>query len=197
MIRSGKYFDVSAFRFSGVFSTMDFVNKNPAFSDDLRRWLSMLNELNPERDRSTDLAKHFRALGNELFDEPDEPYDIAADYYTKAIYSAPKGSEELALAHANRAACCYHDCEMALKMNYPMNKRGKLLLLKFYLAENVHQREVTLREIEDLVEQKLVSDEQMKLPKLRELLKDMQNGAAESTVQRPMEDTFESKQMIE
>ncbi|KAJ6646168.1 SET and MYND domain-containing protein 4, partial [Pseudolycoriella hygida] len=94
MIRSGKYFDISAFRFSEVFSTMDFVNKNPALSDDLRRWLSMLNELNQQRDRCTDLAKHL-------------------------------------------------------------------------------------------------------LPKLRELLKDMQNGAAESTVQKPMEDTFESKQMIE
>lgn len=69
----------------------------------MRRWISKLNE---KRTRSTDLTNRLRQGGNQYFAEVVEPFDVAADYYTKAIFSAPKDSVELALAHANRAACC-------------------------------------------------------------------------------------------
>lgn len=52
-----------------------------------------------------ELTNKFRSKGNEVFNEITGQNDLAADYYTKAIYSAPKNSVELALAHSNRAAC--------------------------------------------------------------------------------------------
>lgn len=69
---------------------------------DISKWLSKLNQ---PRERTLQLTKDFRTKGNEYFDEITGQNDLAADYYTKAIFSAPKDSVELALAHANRAAC--------------------------------------------------------------------------------------------
>lgn len=68
-----------------------------------RQWLSKLNQT---RKRTVELSRDYREKGNKHFDEPTGQNDLAADYYTHAIFSAPKNSVELALAHANRAACC-------------------------------------------------------------------------------------------
>lgn len=161
--------------------------------------------MNERRTRSTDLTNRLRQGGNQYFAEVVEPFDVAADYYTKAIFSAPKDSVELALAHANRAACClrmlefmevmpfvcsvfcfgvqniksfmkqntfqegYHDCELALKFNYPIKKRDKLLERKFYLGDNVDQRQTALREMEELVEKKIFTEDQMKCMSIFEL----------------------------
>lgn len=73
-----------------------------SFSSRLRQWLSKLKE---KRSRSSALSNLYRQEGNQFYREVLEPRDLAADYYTKAIYAAPKNSIELALAHANRAAC--------------------------------------------------------------------------------------------
>lgn len=43
-----------------------------------------------------------------------------------------------------------------------MEKRNKLLERKFYLGENVEQRQTALREMEELVEKKIFTEEQMK-----------------------------------
>lgn len=51
---------------------------------------------------------------------------------------------------------------MALKFNYPMKKRNKLLERKFYLGENVDERQAALQEMEDLVEKKIFTETQMK-----------------------------------
>lgn len=56
----------------------------------------------------------------------------------------------------------YHDCELALKLNYPMKKRDKLLERKFYLGENVHERQTALREMEELVEKKIFTEQEIK-----------------------------------
>lgn len=68
----------------------------------MQQWLSKLNE---KRGRSSALSNLYRKEGNRFFHEFPEQHDLATDYYTKAIYSAPKDSIELALSHANRAAC--------------------------------------------------------------------------------------------
>lgn len=86
---------------------MDFFFK---FSSRLRQWLSKLKE---KRSRSSALSNLYRQEGNQFYREVLEPRDLAADYYTKAIYAAPKNSIELALAHANRAACS----------QYPINSK--------------------------------------------------------------------------
>lgn len=68
----------------------------------LRQWIVRLNE---KRTRSADYTTRLRNGGNQFYAESTKPYDVAADYYTLAIFSAPKDSVELALAHANRAQC--------------------------------------------------------------------------------------------
>lgn len=72
------------------------------FRDELNCWLSTLSE---KRSRSVVLSKGFRDKGNEFFRDATKPFDLAADYYTNAIFSAPEDSVELAYGHANRAAC--------------------------------------------------------------------------------------------
>lgn len=86
---------------------------------------------------------------------------------------------------------------MALKLNYPIGKRDKLLERKFYLGDNVDERQTALKEMEELVEQKIFTEIQMKLPKLRKLLDDMRNSADKSIESKPLDDMFENKQTVE
>lgn len=79
---------------------MYYLQKN---SIRLNRWLTKLKE---KRSRSSALSNLYRSEGNEFFMSCGS--DLAADYYTKAIFAATKDSIELALAHANRAACFLH-----------------------------------------------------------------------------------------
>lgn len=73
-----------------------------AISETVSRWLSELNE---NREQSKNISDEYRRQGNENYVDGANQNDLAADYYTKAIFSAPKPSIELAFAHANRAAC--------------------------------------------------------------------------------------------
>lgn len=70
-------------------------------SQSLCTWLSKLNE---PRERSASLSSHYRNIGNDYHNNNAGPDNLAADYFTKAIFSAPRDSLELAYAHANRAA---------------------------------------------------------------------------------------------
>lgn len=62
-----------------------------------------MNALDEPRERSPALSTEYRNSGNDWFKRPD-PDNVAACFYTKAIYSARNNSLELAYAHANRAA---------------------------------------------------------------------------------------------
>lgn len=88
------------FKFFSSFKIFFFYTK--FHSDNIRKWLVKLNE---PHERTVELTNEFRRKGNEYFEEMTGDNDLATDYYTKAIFSAPKDSVELALAHANRAAC--------------------------------------------------------------------------------------------
>lgn len=70
----------------------------------LSSWLSKLCE---PRERSASLSAYYRNIGNDYHNNNADPDNLAADYFTKAIFSAPCNSIELAYAHANRAASLY------------------------------------------------------------------------------------------
>lgn len=72
-----------------------------SYSEALTSWLTRLNE---PRERSASLSAHYRNIGNDYHNNNADPDNLAADYFTRAIYSAPRDSVELAYAHANRAA---------------------------------------------------------------------------------------------
>lgn len=71
------------------------------------------------------ISQQYRNIGNERHSDNEWTDDIAADYYTQAIFSAPKNSVEAALAHANRAASF---CRMAsfheVQIHYTHNNYG-------------------------------------------------------------------------
>lgn len=56
----------------------------------------------------------------------------------------------------------YDDCVLALKFNYPLKKRDKLLERKFSLANTISKKTETLREMEDLVERKIYTEVELK-----------------------------------
>lgn len=60
------------------------------------------NEMHPGR---SDLAKKYIDEGNAIYNETDEPHDLAADFYTKAIFSAPESSDEFRIALEKRSSC--------------------------------------------------------------------------------------------
>ena len=111
------------------------------------------------------MATTYRNVGNEYYTDHYETEDAAAaEFYTKAIYSSPKDSVEIALAHANRAAAFmrtdfleegYHDCQMAIKFNYPNDKLLKLLHRKVFFAIVNRNRDhviESIRELEELLQ---------------------------------------------
>lgn len=73
-------------------------------SKSLSSWLTKLNE---PRERSAELSTHYRNVGNNYHSKNADPDNLATDYFTKAIFSAPNNSIELAYAHSNRAASLY------------------------------------------------------------------------------------------
>lgn len=130
LINSGKHFDVNTCRITDEMSAINLCQKSKlrcaktvfvispivrrsfwpfplilnciSRSNCINKWLKKLNQ---PRQRSSKLADFYRKEGiihciGECTDN-----DLAADYHTKAIYSAPKDSAELALAHLNRAKC--------------------------------------------------------------------------------------------
>lgn len=79
------------------------------------------------------LAKQHREEGKKLFAK--KTYVEAMQEFNRCLMFAPHGSEEAALAYANRSACFFHlnmfqeclvDIEQAKKSNYPTNLIDKL-----------------------------------------------------------------------
>lgn len=77
--------------------------KNPIFffRGFLQQWIDLLET---SENRAVEITNVYRAKGNEMYKNVYARGVEAIDYYTKAIFSAPKYSKELGLAHANRAA---------------------------------------------------------------------------------------------
>lgn len=73
-------------------------------------WLSTSNE---PRERTASLSTHYRNIGNDYHNNNADPDNLAANYFTKAIFNAPSKSIELAYAHANRAAALCRKLEFA------------------------------------------------------------------------------------
>lgn len=64
-------------------------------------WISVLKESN---DVSLKNSNDYRVVGNELYKNVNQNGMKCVDFYTRAIFTAPMGSVELGMAHANRAA---------------------------------------------------------------------------------------------
>lgn len=89
--------------------------------------------INLDSTKSSTEASHYRVNGNKAFSRKQ---DIEAlKLYTASIAYAPTGSEELALAYANRSAVCFKlgkfdscvaDIDRALVENYPEALKPKL-----------------------------------------------------------------------
>lgn len=88
----------------------------------------------PESSKCPDDSTEMRMMGNDEFKQKN--YAEAFDYFTQSILKAPAGSEELALAYANRSAVtkeekkydnCLKDIDLALSHGYPAKLKHKIL----------------------------------------------------------------------
>lgn len=131
------YLKVSDFQYHSELSTIGFLDRSPmvrwVFVFNLKgidllneptpflgsllvnsgmqaHWLSTSNE---PRERTASRSTHYRNIGNDYHNNNADPDNLAANYFTKAVFSAPSKSIELAYAHANRAAALCRKSEFA------------------------------------------------------------------------------------
>lgn len=64
-------------------------------------WISLLSE---ENNVSLKTSNEFRSIGNELYKNVNQNGMKCVNFYTRAIFTSPVGSEELGMGFANRAA---------------------------------------------------------------------------------------------
>ncbi|XP_037049324.1 SET and MYND domain-containing protein 4-like [Bradysia coprophila] len=135
-----KHFDVAACNFTNEVSVIELC-QDPTLLEYMDKWLSKLNQ---KRQRTSKVANEYIAQGDKAASN-EMQYDLAADYYTKAIFSAPKNSAELAIAHASRAGCLvtserfyeegYSDCKAAMLLyRFPLERLSLLFANKLHLA---------------------------------------------------------------
>lgn len=83
--------------------------------------------------KSASKATKYRLKGNDMFAE--KKWVNATEFYNKSMCFAEYGSEQMALAYANRSSCffnmkmytkCLIDIENAKQNKYPPEKMGKL-----------------------------------------------------------------------
>jgi hypothetical protein len=78
---------------------------NICFREKLLEWIKY-TQSNTEWMKSASMASKFRVQGNEKFKKCDDAGSLA--FYTKSVVNAPRDSEELSLALANRSAALFH-----------------------------------------------------------------------------------------
>lgn len=78
---------------------------NICFRDKLLNWI-IFTQSNAKWVKSASRASKFRREGNEKFKKCDNAGSLAL--YTQSVVNAPRDSEELSLALANRSAALFH-----------------------------------------------------------------------------------------
>ncbi|XP_033229555.1 SET and MYND domain-containing protein 4-like [Belonocnema kinseyi] len=130
---------------------------------DVRRLMSLwLNEQHKSKEgKSLEKTKQLRELGNKEFQVKN--YTASIHLYTKSLQYAPMGSEELAIAVANRSASlfylekyedCIKDIDLAVMWEYPENLRYKLHLRAaqcFWKLRKRKSMEESLMRVEDII----------------------------------------------
>ncbi|PSN40378.1 hypothetical protein C0J52_11855 [Blattella germanica] len=134
-------------------------------------------------EKSASRASSFRTQGNDKFRARNNEASLAL--YTKSVIHAPTGSDELALALANRSADCLRDIDLAFNNGYPESlhyklflRRGQCLLkLGQYQAavETLQQASNSLMISEDGKKSMLKHDVELALSEATELLNEKTN----------------------
>lgn len=117
---------------------------------------SWIRSLESEDNRTSENAETFRESGNG--ECMSNNFSEANKLYTKSIYAAP--SHDLrALAHANRAQAlmglgyykeALEDCQMAILLGYPEDKRAKIYLREGTCAVKTNDRKKLISTIANL-----------------------------------------------
>ncbi|XP_037046205.1 SET and MYND domain-containing protein 4 [Bradysia coprophila] len=121
-------------------------------------WILSLSERN---NVSLKTSNEFRSIGNQLYKDIRGNGMKCVNFYTKAIFTAPKGSSELGMAYANRAAALmnlgYHkeahsDCMTARLTNYPQSKLIKVLWRQASCSIELKDLNQLIRDIKEMNE---------------------------------------------
>jgi hypothetical protein len=78
---------------------------NICFRETLLEWIRF-TQSNTKWMKSATMASNFRVQGNEKFRKCDDAGSLV--FYTQSVVNAPRDSEELSLALANRSAALFH-----------------------------------------------------------------------------------------
>lgn len=127
--------------------------------------------------KNADSADALKLVGNDLFKEGQ--YFLAIKFYSVAMVICPVGVN-LAVLHANRSAAAarigqfenaLEDIDLAMKMQYPREKQGKLLLRKADCLLKLGRSAELAEFLVACMAEPLVfsADEQIRLEKLKSL----------------------------
>lgn len=116
-------------------------------------WIRSLEDTN---NRTRENAEIFRESGNQNCTSNN--FSQANKFYTKSIFASPS-NDLRALAHANRAQSlmglgyfkeALDDCQMAILMGYPEDKRAKIYLREGTCAVKINDRKKLTKTIANL-----------------------------------------------
>ncbi|XP_052864294.1 SET and MYND domain-containing protein 4-like [Anopheles cruzii] len=154
----------------------------PDLCESFRSWLLALPNVRPDGSAK---SNQFRERGNDIFKSKQNNH-LALEAYSKAIFAAPKGSEALALGHANRAVLlnrfgryqeAFDDCHLALAGGYPEASRLKIFFRQAECAQKLRDPQMlraVIRDIEEVsVTRPLSGAEKVKLSQWQEALESM------------------------
>ncbi|XP_052802210.1 SET and MYND domain-containing protein 4-like [Mya arenaria] len=132
----------------------DYLTKISASSRD---WVqAFFNSCLDKEGKSSEKAQELRNVGNQMFQR--KQYKQALATYTKAIFSAPATSGDLALAYGNRSAAlfrlsdfqaCLSDIEAAIQTQLPNSSIYKLYMRKAQCLQKLNR----WQELERLTEE--------------------------------------------
>ncbi|KAJ9586076.1 hypothetical protein L9F63_020273, partial [Diploptera punctata] len=109
--------------------------------------------------KSISQASSLRLQGNTKYQQRNDAQSLTL--YTESIIHAPKDSEELSMALANRSAVLYHmksyqlclrDIELALQHGYPDNLKYKLILRRDQCLKNLGRHQEAIESLQKALE---------------------------------------------
>lgn len=130
------------------------VNKNPF--EKMLAQLSIGVAVN-QNQKNNKTSTKLRQSGNEKFAEKN--WRLAMKYYNLSLRYAEIGTDNVALAYANRSNCflklgmfdkCIIDVELARKANYPKDKMSKLEERRAYCLQQMKKEPPTTRSVSKL-----------------------------------------------
>ncbi|XP_021932938.1 SET and MYND domain-containing protein 4-like isoform X1 [Zootermopsis nevadensis] len=173
---------------------IDICINEKRYRDKLLNWI-IFTQSNAKWVKSASRASKFRREGNEKFKKCDNAGSLAL--YTQSVVNAPRDSEELSLALANRSAALFHlgaykeclqDISLALQSDYPTSLHYKLHVRRGQCLAELNRPKEQIEALQSAQKcLELVKD--MPLCKKASLKRDIETALAKASSQLSVDST--------